>query len=117
MKKIVLLILIVGSSLFAKEPINYGTFHGNIKTYYPNLKIQDAFYLHNSGTTGIKDGMATRVNDTTMTILKGFSSYAKKSCKSSYGYALDNINVQYTTFGEYNNNLVHVSVNVVCFNK
>ncbi len=117
MKKIVLGILLVGISLYAKEPISYGIFKGSIKSYYPNLKVTNVFLMSNSSTTGMTKNKPQTLIDTSIKFVKSFSKDAKKECKNSYGYAIDNVNTKYTTFGDYSNTFIYVSANIVCFNK
>ena len=115
MKRIILGLIVLLSVGFAKEPVNWGIVKGNAKIYFPHIKVQNSYIVQNSATTGIKDGLPTRLNDTSFELLESFQITAKKSCKKNYGYLLDNVNSKYQTFGDYNNILVFVSANVVCF--
>ena len=117
MKKIILTMLLLGASLCAKEVISYGTFKGNIKLYYPDLKITNAFLISNSATTGLTKNKPQALIDKSMEFMKSFSKRGKEDCKNSYGYAIDNVNTQYTTFGDYSNTFIYVSANIVCFNR
>jgi len=113
MKKIVLGLLLLVSLGFS-TPINYGIFYGSLKDYMPNTNVTNVFFMHSSATTGIKDGFTKSLNDTIFKLLNGFSDYAKNSCKDDSGYAIDNIHINNQVFGEYNNQLLYVSANVVC---
>ena len=114
MKKAILVMLLVASSLLAKEPLFYGTMKGDIRSYYPEVKVSNAYMVSNTLTTGITGNKAQSLYDATSNFVKDFKIQAKKSCKDSYAYALDNVETQYTTFGEYANTLIYVSLNIVC---
>jgi hypothetical protein len=116
-KKLLLTVLLIGSSLFAKEPVWWGVSKGDLKSYYPNISVTNAYLISNSATTGITASKPQSLMDTTNSFMNNFKKEAKRSCKNSYGYALDHFQTQYTTFGEYSNTFIYVSANVVCFNK
>ena len=117
MKKLLIGLLLVSSSLLATEPVSWGVLKGDIKSYYPNISINNTYLISNSATTGITASKPQSLVDTQNSFMTSFRESAKKSCKDSYGYALDHFQVQYTTFGEYSNTFIFVSANVVCFNR
>ncbi len=117
MKKLSLCVLLLGSSLLAKDPVWWGAQKGDVKSYYPNISITNAYAISNSATTGITASKPQSLIDTTNNFISDFKEIAKESCKDSYGYALDHLNTQYTTFGDYSNVFIYVSANVVCFEK
>ena len=117
MKKILISLLLVATTLLATEPVLWGVLKGNIKTYYPNITVTNAYLISNSSTTGITASKPQALVDAQNSFRDDFLKSAKESCKDSYGYALDNFQVQYTTFGDYSNTFIYVSANVVCLEK
>lgn len=113
MKKIALSTLLMAGIAFAK-PIQYGILKGNVKTYYPNVTISNSFEVSNVSTSGITANKAQTLYDIKNKFLKGFKKDAKENCKNNKAYAIDNVNLSFDTFGDYNNMLVYVSANIVC---
>jgi len=116
-KKTLVLLLLASLSLFAKEPVWGGVTKGDIRSYYPHISVTNVYVLNNSATTGITKSKPQALIDTTKNLVDDFQQIAKESCKDSYGYALDHYETQYTTFGDYDNTFIYVSVNVICFDK
>jgi hypothetical protein len=117
MQKFLIGLLLVGSSLLAKEPVSWGVLKGDIRSYYPNISITNTYLISNSSTTGITASKPQALMDAQSSFMNSFLEEAKKSCKNDYGYALDHFQIQYTTFGDYSNTFIFVSANVVCFDK
>ena len=117
MKKVLLVSLLAVVGLMAKEPVSYGILKGDIKSYYPSIRVTNAFLVSNTLTTGIVQSKPQALYDTTMKFVQGFADQAKRSCKDSYGYAIDHVDTKYTTFGEYGNTFIYVSANIVCFDR
>ena len=117
MKTFLLLTLFFISSLVAKEPVSWGVLKGDIRSYYPSIRINNTYIVSNSATTGITKSKPQALYDTESDFMDDFLKSAKKSCKDSYGYALDHFQTQYTTFGQYSNTFIYVSANIVCFEK
>lgn len=96
-------------------PVFMGFFKGNIKEYYPNIKIRDVVLVSNSATTGIPKSYITEsFDEMRKELATALKDNVKSGCSSTYA-AIDNFDVSFQIFGSVNNTMIVISGNAVCF--
>lgn len=115
MKKAIVLTLFILISSLSAEPLNFGIMKGNIKMYFPSIKIKNATTYVRTVTSGIKGKKVDLVSNSISNTIQNFSKQAEKLCGQDKAFALDNFNTDISTFGKYDNVLIVVSANAICF--
>ncbi|EJL6606005.1 hypothetical protein NMS56_001106 [Vibrio cholerae] len=111
-----LAILISASAVSKTEPYFYGSVNGSITDYYNDkIKIEKTINYYKSATTGVDGAVASLNQKMALELMDMATIEGKKFCSGFDGYAIDNTEISSQIYGTFNNNLVTLKANIVCY--